>query len=584
MNIKKITYLLLVLIISFTLYSCKGDEPLGEGSISLNIHELSITSDSSSSAVLFATLENLEGNIIWSSSNPSIATVTADKNPTIARVKGLKKGFVIIRVSVGEQYDECRVNVTQGEFLNVSKTKIELGVGKTEVIHVDAHVSDITFSSSNNNIATVTSNGLVTGVAEGNAIITVKAGTKTVYVAIVVEKPGIEIAEKGDIVLKLNTNPSTKLTILSKGGVDISQGIWSIDDDTVAKITSENGYLLVEALETGIGKSTNVRYNLNGYNELVKSVTVKDIDLELDLSPLMGTFPSKDLEFKLDVVLTPNQEGTRAEILWSSSPAGVINISQNGTITRNADYVYNNDEILVTITAKSAIDPEAQKIATILVENPKKGIKYITDIDSFNQVMTSSNSDATIYLMTDIDLGGKIYSGSIMPSDFNGHFHGNGHKIYNFTAAGLFGSITGTVENLALIGTMIGSQRGFLAFHITTTATVKNIFIDVTFKKPSSYVAGLGLLGKASNAIIIAKNPDGILVDQVYGGFVQGGIGTDVILNVSESISTGGSGILIKSEEQLKSSSTYTNFDTNIWHIEEGKIPNLIIQNKEDNI
>jgi hypothetical protein len=312
----------------------------------------------------------------------------------------------------------------------------------------------------------------------------------------------------------------------------------------VANITVDNGDLLIEALETGIGKTTTIRYNLAGFEELTKNITVKDIDLVLDLSPLTGTFLAKETAFKLDAVLTPTQEGARAEILWSALPAGVVDISPDGTITRNAEYVYTEDEIIITITAKSVTDPEAQEVATIMVENPNKGLKYITDLSSFNQVMTSSNSDANIYLMADIDLGGKVYSGSIMPSDFNGYFHGNGHKISNFTATGVFGSISGTVENLAVVGNMIGTQRGFLAFHIIAGATVKNIFIDVTFKRPSTYVAGLGLLGKASNVIIIARNPDGIPVDQVYGGLVQGGTCTDVILNVTGSnVSVGGSGI-----------------------------------------
>lgn len=579
MNKKNIAYLVFLFIFSFALISCGKEDPKDEGSISLNYTELSITSDSTSSAVLLATIDNLEGDIEWTSSNPDIATVTPDSNPRTARVKGVKQGVSYITVSVAGKNAVCKVTVSQGEFLNVTKTRIELAVGKTEAIQAEAHVPSITFGSSNESVATVTSSGLVTAVAEGSAIITVKAGTKTVYVTIVVEEAGVEFAEEGDVVLKLEDNPSETITLNAKGGVDIKQGTWSIDDDTVAKITVNNGEVLVEALETGVGKTTTIRYNLQGFPELTKTVTVKDVDLTLELSPLSGTLLAKDTEFRLNVTLTPTQEGERAKIIWTATPLGVVNISEDGVITRNPEYVYSEEEILISVEAKSYIDPEAKQVASILVESPTKGIKYITDLNSFNQVMTSQNSNATIYLMTDIDLGGKVYSGSIMPSDFHGHFHGNGHKISNFTAAGLFGSIYGTVENLALEGIMIGSQRGFLAFHIVAGATVRNIYINVTFKRPSTYVAGLALLGTASNVIIIAKNPDGILVDQVYGGFVQGGTGTNVFLNATGSISIGGMGIAKLTEQQLKSSSMYTAFDTNIWNIEDGKVPSLIIQN-----
>lgn len=582
MNLKRNYLFSLLLIVFFLLTACNKNEPVSEGSLHLNTYELSIASDSSSSTVVFVTLDNLEGEIIWSSSDPSIATVTADANdPTVARVQGLKPGIVLIKVSVGDYYKECKVTVEQGEFLKVSSTKIDLSIDKTEVIHVESHVSTVTFSSSNNEIATVSPNGLVTAIAEGSAIITVKAGTKTVYVTVVVDTPAIEFADEDDLVMQLSNNPTATLSVVSKGGVDISKGTWSIDDDTVAKITVEDNNLLIEALETGVSRSTLIRFNLPGYQELVKKVIIKDIDLTLTLSPLTGTFLFNDSEFKLNATLSPVQEGERAEIIWESSPSGIVNISKDGTITRNESYSYTDDEVLVTVTATSAIDPEAKKAATILVENPQKGIKFITDLESFNKVMASASRDAEIYLMADIDLEGKIYPGAIMANDFNGHFHGNGHKIHNFTAAGVFGSISGTVENLAISGTMVGSQRGFLAFHITENANVKNLLIDVTFKKPSSYVSGLGLNGKASNVIVIANNPDGIPMDQVYGGFVQVGTGTNVIFyNEGNNINAGGSGILKVTNEQLKASGTYNNFDTDIWNIKDGAIPTLIIQSK----
>lgn len=582
---KKTFYYLLIIVIALILVSCnKGRDSNIKGSITLNFKELNITSNSTSSSVLFVTLVDIEGEITWTTSDPNIAIITPDLDTSVAKLKGVSPGTVIIKASIGDIYDECRVTVTLGEFLEVPNLEIRIEEGKTKNINATAHTNDITYTSSDPLIAKTDVNGLITALSEGNVIITIKAGNKTLYVTVIVEKAGFDIDEKGDIVLQLNDNPSKTLTIIPKGGIDTSSLSWSIDDPNIVLVTRNDNTILIEALETGIGHSTTIRFKLEGYPDIVKSITVKDVDLVLSLSPLTGTLLFNENSLKLNVTLSPEQTGDRAKVSWEISPQDIILINDEGLITRNPDYVYDQDEVLVSITAKSLIDPEATKTATIMVENPKKGIKIINDLDSFNRIMTSNNNNATIYLESNIDLEGKVYSQPIMNADFNGHFYGNGYTISNFEGPGLFGSISGTVENLSINGTMAGTQRGFLAFHIVNNAVVKNILIDVTFKNTSAYVAGLALVGNGSisNIIVIANNPNNIAQDQVSVDFVQGGTASNLIAYVKTGNVSAKTSGTIRNENDMKKISTYVNFDNSIWNIVEGEIPNLIIQKMED--
>ena len=62
------------------------------------------------------------GDILWSSSNPSIATVDSNGN-----VKGKKIGNVIIKAKVGEQYLGCAVSVTKSKLKKVAARATYIG-------------------------------------------------------------------------------------------------------------------------------------------------------------------------------------------------------------------------------------------------------------------------------------------------------------------------------------------------------------------------------------------------------------------------------------------------------------------------
>ena len=116
-------------------------------------------------------------DITWKSTNTEAATVDGS-----GLVTALKEGKTrIVATVTGSEIEAfCEVTVTPDDALKgieFTAGKVEVGVGKTTTLEIAftptyAANKNVTFSSSNTSIATVASDGTVTGVAEGETTIT----------------------------------------------------------------------------------------------------------------------------------------------------------------------------------------------------------------------------------------------------------------------------------------------------------------------------------------------------------------------------------------------------------------------------
>ncbi len=112
-------------------------------------------------------VKNAKGKIKWSSSNKKIAKVTSK-----GKVTAVKKGKTTIKAKVGKKTYKCTVTVNNP---TLSPSTAEVYSGKTVTLKVTGAVGKIAWSSSNTGIATVSSDGVVTGVKPGKAEITALA-------------------------------------------------------------------------------------------------------------------------------------------------------------------------------------------------------------------------------------------------------------------------------------------------------------------------------------------------------------------------------------------------------------------------
>ncbi|MDO4337054.1 MAG: Ig-like domain-containing protein [Eubacteriales bacterium] len=117
---------------------------------------------------LTAKKAGVKGTVTYSTSNKAIATVSS-KGVVTAK----KTGTVTITAKCGSYKATCKVTV-KAPSLKLGKTSASIAKGKTVTIKATATpAGKVTYKTSNKKIATVTSKGVVKGVAKGKATITV---------------------------------------------------------------------------------------------------------------------------------------------------------------------------------------------------------------------------------------------------------------------------------------------------------------------------------------------------------------------------------------------------------------------------
>ena len=193
------------------------------------------------------TPSDADQEVVWTSTNTAVATVNA--NGKVHPV-GVGETVIIARVKSNEDLKaECRVNVVAWTVDYVEfdiAGDLNLEVGEQETVTATAypigHGFKVDYYTSDENIATVTIGGVVTGVAAGDAVITAKSGDKEAKLNVHVSAAPVP-EEKGDIsvadfiALKDEFNIYTLTGTVSnikedKDGVPYKRGEFDLTDAT----------------------------------------------------------------------------------------------------------------------------------------------------------------------------------------------------------------------------------------------------------------------------------------------------------------------------------------------------------------
>lgn len=159
----------------------------------------------------------------WSSDDPSIAEVAG------GIVVAKKEGTTNIRVTTkdGNRVAVCKVTVyidhVTGVTLNSSSLSLTVGDSRqlrATVAPRNAANQKVTWSSSNSNIASVSSSGRVTAKAKGTAVITVKTedGNKTASCTVTVKNPTLAAVAAAQVSNNGTAAPQIHASALVSGG------------------------------------------------------------------------------------------------------------------------------------------------------------------------------------------------------------------------------------------------------------------------------------------------------------------------------------------------------------------------------
>lgn len=250
----------------------------------------------------------------YSSSDNSIATVSSDGKVTA--ISGGKNGSstIEIKVSYGEMLsDTCRVTIRNTISLN--QTSDTMYAGEQKKYQLKATVNPkgkITWKSSNKEVASVDSEGVVKPLKAGKVTITASANGVSAKCKITVKSPILK--------LKGKANVYAGNTIALKAEVTPSAAVkWKSSDTSVAKV-NKNG--VVKGIKAG---NVNITATANGITKTCK-VTVKKPYLKMSSKSM--TIPQGSSQY-----LSASAKPISAKIKWSSSNKKVVQVNQDGKIT-----------------------------------------------------------------------------------------------------------------------------------------------------------------------------------------------------------------------------------------------------------
>lgn len=281
----------------------------------------------------------VDKTVTWSTSDHKVVTV---ENGLVTAVG---EGTATVTAEVAGKKASCTFTVKAKEIalenIALDKTELSMTEKETEKLTVSYNPSNttvdktVTWSTSNNAVATVANDGTVTAVAPGTAVITAKVGSKTAECKVTVARQEIALEsialDKADVKLDL-TNPGTeKLTVsYNPTNTTVDRTVtWKSSDEAVAKVDKDGKVTPVgvgEAVITATvaGKTATCKVTVVKNEVALESIKLDKSELNFDLN---GTVSDT-----LHVTYNPSNTTVDKTVTWSTSDKEVVTVDENGNV------------------------------------------------------------------------------------------------------------------------------------------------------------------------------------------------------------------------------------------------------------
>lgn len=272
--------------------------------------------------------------VTWTSSDEAIATVDAEGNVT-----AVAPGQVEITATSNGISSVCPLTVKPvvAESVTLSATEAELIVGNTMQLTATVapeNVTDktITWSTSDEAVATVAADGTVTAVAPGQAVITAACGEASATCALTVKPVLAESVTISETEAELTEGETLQLTAtVAPDNTTDKTVTWTSSDETVATVDAEG---LVTAVAPGQTVITAACGEAKGTCTLTVVARVIEVTgITLDQTSIFGAPGNSQ---KLTATVTPD-DATDKTVTWSSSDEAVATVDADGLVTFVAD-------------------------------------------------------------------------------------------------------------------------------------------------------------------------------------------------------------------------------------------------------
>jgi len=267
--------------------------------------------------------ENTTDVLTWENSNPKIAELSQD-----GVVKAIKPGQTIITAKAGTKTAVCLVSVgSVPDAVSLDKTSLTIVKGESAQLTATVTPADaaapVVWKSSDENIAVV-SEGKVTAVNAGKAVITASVDDKSASCEVTVVIPSESITlDRTD--LALNKGQSFKLTATVTPADATDALEWTSSDEAVATVSSD-GLVTAKA-----GGKTVVTVKA-GTLSATCNVQVIVPTASVSVKPESATLYVGSEGVTLQATVLP-EDADNKEIVWESDNKAVATVDAAGKVT-----------------------------------------------------------------------------------------------------------------------------------------------------------------------------------------------------------------------------------------------------------
>ncbi|HTE47308.1 MAG TPA: Ig-like domain-containing protein [Gemmatimonadaceae bacterium] len=458
--------------------------------------------------------------ITWSSSDPSVASISA-----AGLVTAIAPGTTQITGAVGTRSASTTVTVTGAPVAAVTVALSPAAVVVGQPVTATATALDanntvltgrpVTWSSSNPNVATVSSSGAVSVIGPGAADIIATSEGAIGKATLTVQSPAI-----GSVSVSLSSTSlapgqtTTATAVVRDSAATVVTGLpiaWSSSDNTVATVNSEG---LVTAVSAGAATITATTGGVGGTAALTVQSVAGSVTVSLTDNPLTV---GKTTTATATVRDGSGNTMSGQTVTWSSNTTGVATVSSTGVITSVAVGT-------ATITATSN---GLSGAAVIAVQPAASSMTVALGVSSL-KVGLATTATATV-----LDAGGATLAGRTVTWT---------SSDVNVAAVSASGIVTGLAAGSATIIGTVDAASGNAPVTVTTTGggTPTATQLAVTTQPSATAQSGVALGQQPSvqlrDALNNAIGQAGVVVSAV----IASGSGT---LGGTTSATTDGSGV-----------------------------------------
>lgn len=572
-----------------------------ESKASVTLDKTALAIERFDTATITATVEGTTGEVVWSSDNEGVATVSGGVVTAVAA------GVATITAKVGDASATCAVTVTDSGYfpvLNMGKSELSLIESATYTLtpgvtfRGNGVTASFTYEVADSAVATVSDAGVITAVKEGTTTVTVRSS----YVGYALEETvTVKVMENSSITLSDSsvslatskpdgtdylTSKTVTADVVDKGADgDAGNIVWSTGSDTVATVSGgvitavgEGTTTVTATYVTTSGKTITATVAVEVIIPVVKydgsfdwDLTVGKVQLDVNTIANKGSADVVRVEYGDSVVTTSVVDDDKIKL-------DGVKFGEKTFTVYFADIAYNVDVVV------------ANKIVTTKDE--------LSNLKNYLDQGVNGVWDGYFIIDADIDMnGGKFTPFQIWTNGlangaygFKGVIDGRGHVISNVTVDGDNQSIVGyalmadgVVKNLGFVD-VDASGRNATVVAFRSYGLIENVFVKAngtnrsnlsglvssvahgTYENVFVYVDETGSSGDSVGSVIGTTNAKATLTNVFAVASLQI-IGSDpnasILTNCGKSLSLAA---FKEAEYNLGG------FDTEYWTVD-GKIP-----------